>query len=88
MKVAVFDTYVDRPDGRKMHFDVLVADSKKNDIDTILEYARHYLASKGVPSENLLSRECNFCHMQEAPPIVEQSIIEQGYYLIELENCS
>jgi hypothetical protein len=88
MKVAVFDTYVDRPDGRKMHFDVLVADSKKNDIDTILGYARHYLASKGLPADSLLSRECNFCHMQDATPMVEDFIAEHGYYLVELENCS
>ncbi len=24
MKIAVFDTYVVRPDGRRMHFDILV----------------------------------------------------------------
>lgn len=25
MKIAVFDTYVVRPDGRRMHFDILVS---------------------------------------------------------------
>jgi hypothetical protein len=29
MKIAVFDTYIRRPDGRRMHFDILVDDANK-----------------------------------------------------------
>jgi hypothetical protein len=36
MNVAVWDTYVDRPDGRTMHFDILV------ETDTSFETVRRY----------------------------------------------
>lgn len=47
MKIAVFDTYVVRPDGRRMHFDILVNDEAK-DVDQVLAYGQRYLAAKGV----------------------------------------
>jgi len=39
MQTSVYDTYVQRPDGRRMHFDILVPATLK-DIETILGYCR------------------------------------------------
>ena len=69
MKIAVFDTYVQRPDGRRMHFDILVRDqSPDKDIDAVLAHGRRYLAAKQLPAASLSAQECRFCHVESAPP--------------------
>ena len=60
MPVAVFDTYVPRPDGRRMHFDILVR-NEPNERSGVLGYGRRYLADKGILSEALVARDCQFC---------------------------
>ncbi|ASR89867.1 DUF2024 family protein [Alcaligenes aquatilis] len=86
MKIAVFDTYVVRPDGRRMHFDILVSDEAK-DMDKVLSYGRRYLEAKGVSVESFTSRECRFCHTEMASAPVENEIKRSGFAILELENC-
>lgn len=44
MKIAVWDTYVTRKDGKIMHFDILV-DENVNDAEQVYEYGKKYLKS-------------------------------------------
>lgn len=86
MKIAVWDTYVKRPDGKVMHFDILVSDEQK-DIAKIQQFGQQYLDSKAVKGIDLRSSRCNFCHVEQASPEVSSKINTQGYAIIELENC-
>ncbi|MFN0079391.1 MAG: DUF2024 family protein [Prosthecobacter sp.] len=86
MKVSVYDTYVRRTDGRVMHFDILVPDSQK-DVATIHGYGHAFLKSKGQEGTSLGTRECRFCHVEQATAPMVKSIDERGYYIIEMENC-
>ncbi|MGZ8559597.1 MAG: DUF2024 family protein, partial [Chitinophagaceae bacterium] len=52
MKVSVFDTYVRKKDNGIMHFDILVSTVRKN-IETIHEYGRHFMESKGQAGQPL-----------------------------------
>jgi len=85
MKVAVWDTYVTRKDGRIMHFDIIVEDGTSQ--KKVFEYGREYLKTKKEKGQKLTSKECNFCHTEEAKQEVESSIKEKGYYIYEMENC-
>jgi hypothetical protein len=88
VKIAVFDTYVLRPDGHKMHFDILVRDQLADkELGTVLAHGRRYLAAKGVPAESLSAQECRFCHTEFAPPEVEEEVNRIGFAIIELQNC-
>lgn len=88
MKIAVFDTHVLRPDGRKMHFDILVRDLDQDKAPSVLlAYGRRYLEAKGVPADTLNAVECRFCHTEFAPPQVEVEINRIGFAIIELQNC-
>lgn len=86
MQIAVFDTYVTRPDGRIMHFDILVPNQGK-DLATVLQYGHLYLTTKGVPAENLTTRECRFCHIESASATVEQEVLAKGFAIIEMQHC-
>lgn len=86
MKIAVFDTYVKRPDGQVMHFDVLVREADKQ-IEQVLQFGRRYLAAKGVPSETLSAQECRFCHMESATEPVQSAVEQDGFAIIEISNC-
>ena len=86
MSVAVFDAFVTRPDGRVMHFDILVPEEKR-DFGEVLRFGRRYLAAKGVPSQHLKSTECNFCHLEIASTSVRQAIEKDGFAIVELQNC-
>ena len=86
MEVAVWDTYVDREDNQKMHFDILVPKGIYKE-EQILEFGRHYLNTKKFKTAELTIRECQFCHMEEASKKVVEMIKLNGYAIIELENC-
>ena len=86
MKVAVWDTYVRRLDGKLMHFDILVPDTLK-DTEVIFGYGKEYLSSKSFQTGKLSAKECAFCHIEIAPTPVIDGITEKGYYIIEMENC-
>lgn len=86
MKIAVFDTYVNRPDGRRMHFDILVPDADKQH-DQVLRFGRLYLAAKGVPADTLRAEECRYCHMEQASEAVQAAVEADGFAIIELGEC-
>lgn len=87
MKVAVWDTYVNRKDGvGVMHFDILVPDwlEDRSQIEAI---AREYLASKQFETDEFTMERCLFCHVEQVTAQVEQEIEQFGYSIIELSNC-
>ena len=87
MKIAVWDTYVTRKDGKIMHFDILV-DENVNDAEQVYEYGKKYLKSVAQEGQALSSKECRFCHIDKAPIEVENQIRANGFYIIEMENCN
>lgn len=87
MKVAVWDIYISKKDGTIMHFDIIVPDTLKEE-QKIFTFGQKYLLSKNIEGQNLTSSECQFCHIQEAPEAIEQSILKTGYYIYEMENCT
>ena len=87
MKVSVYDTYVQREDGVIMHFDILVPDTLTSE-DTIYGYGHKYLENKPFKTSKLTSKECQFCHIEQASEEIINAIKQKGYYIIEMENCS
>ncbi|MEO9146863.1 MAG: DUF2024 family protein [Ginsengibacter sp.] len=87
MKVSVYDTYVTRKDGEQMHFDILVPDHEK-DIDKIYQFGKNYIKTKGQDGQVLASKECNFCHIQEATSDVQNDIKLKGFSIVEMKNCN
>lgn len=86
MKVAVWDTYVTRKDGKIMHFDILV-DENTVDEEKIFEYGKTYLKSVAQDGQPLTSKECRFCHIDKAPENIENQILKNGFSIIEMEGC-
>lgn len=86
MEIAVYDTYVNRPDGRVMHFDVLVP-AAGHALPQVLEFAHRYLAAKGMPALGLDLQACHFCHTEFAAVPARQAIERDGFAIIELANC-
>jgi len=86
MKISVWDTYVAREDGKTMHFDILVP-STMVDKDCIFDYGREFLSNKPFQTAELSSKECKFCHMEQAADAIVDVINKEGYYIIEMENC-
>jgi NifB/MoaA-like Fe-S oxidoreductase len=85
MQCAVYDTYVQKKDGKTMHFDVVVEHNTSH--EKALEFGKMYLESVGQGGQKITSEECQFCHIQQAPPVVEKSIIQQGFYIQKMEGC-
>lgn len=85
MKTSVYDTYVKKPDQTLMHFDILVPEDTP--FDKVESYGKAYLKSKALGNLVLSSKECRFCHIEEANPILEAQLKEHGYHIIELQNC-
>lgn len=88
MQIAVYDTHVRRPDGRLMHFDILVPTATAaQGIEAILTHGRLYLAAKGVPADTLDAQVCRYCHGELATPEVAAEITATGFAIIELAHC-
>jgi hypothetical protein len=85
MECAVYDTYVTKKDGRIMHFDVIVESSTPH--DKAIEYGKNYLKQVGQNGQRMTQEECQFCHVQQAPGEVEQSIKRTGYFIQPMEGC-
>ena len=85
MKIAVWDTYVERFDGKRMHFDILVHSTTAE--DQVQTYGRQYLDSKPFTTKTLSSKECQFCHMEEGSDQLSEKIRQRGYAIVEMENC-
>jgi Domain of unknown function (DUF2024) len=86
LKVSVYDTYVPKKEGGVMHFDILV-DSNEKDLEKIYGYGKEYLLSVGQEGQPLTSKQCRFCHVENAKGPIEDSITAKGYYIIEMEGC-
>lgn len=86
MKVSVWDTYVQRTDGKTMHFDIIVPQEIKDE-QTVFGYGNKYLESKNVAVASITAQECSFCHIEEASAKIENDIKTQGYHIAELNNC-
>jgi hypothetical protein len=87
MKVSVWDTYVQRKDGKTMHFDILVP-SSFNDENKIFKFGNEYLSNKPFETLQLNSERCNFCHIETASDLIIDDISKKGYSIIEMENCN
>lgn len=85
MECAVYDTYVQKKDGKIMHFDVVVADGTSH--EKAIEYGMQYLQTIGQEGQKITQEECQFCHIQQAPPFVEKSIREKGHWIQKMEGC-
>ena len=87
MNVSVWDTFVDRKDNKEMHFDILVP-ATFNDQKKIIEYGKRYLATKNIKTENISLKKCQFCHIENASEKTIKEIYENGFDIVELENCN
>ena len=87
MKIAVWDTYVEREDSNIMHFDILVPNNITNE-QTIFNFGKDYLKSKPFQTSQLTSNECSLCHIEQATEEMISAIEKNGYYIIEMENCN
>jgi hypothetical protein len=81
----VFDTYVTRPDGQLMHFDVIVPTGTEPEM--ALAFGQAYLATIGATDSVVTAERCRFCHVEQATPEVEQAITKQGYFILAMEDC-
>lgn len=87
MKIAVWDTYVQKENGVVAHFDILVPDTLKDE-NIVYGFGKHYLDSKGIKSDSLTAKECKLCHIEEATESIIKDIEAKGYSIIEMENCN
>lgn len=87
MKIAVWDTYVHKKDGKIMHFDILAPEEVK-DPNVIYNFGHEYLQSKDQEGQPLTAKECSFCHVEAIRAQWEDSIQKKGYYIVEMENCN
>lgn len=87
MKAAVWDTYVTKKDGSIMHFDILAPEDIK-DTTLIYNYGKEYLKTKEQDGQPLTSKECRFCHVETLRPNWKSAIKENGYFIIEMEDCN
>ena len=85
MECAVYDTYVTKKDGRIMHFDVIVEANTPH--EKAIEYGKEFLRNVDQGEQKMTQEECQFCHIQAAPPMVEKSITDNGYYIQKMEGC-
>jgi hypothetical protein len=72
MKVAVYDTYVVKKDGKTMHFDVIVPEGVSH--ERVLAFGREYLKSVCQEGQILTNKECEFCHIESASAKIERAI--------------
>ena len=86
MQVAVWDTYVTKKDGSVMHFDIIAPDLIKDE-KVIHTFGKDYLLSKNQQEQSLTSKECSFCHIEQASDEMVEAIEKRGYYIIEMQNC-
>lgn len=87
MQLEVWDTYIERVDGKTMHFDILVPSGVKDE-SIVLDYGRDYLRTKSFATHHLATQHCRFCHIETATEEMALSIERKGYVIIEMENCT
>ena len=85
MQCAVYDTYVTKKNGETMHFDVIVESVTPH--EEAIKFGKEYLKTVGEEGQKMTQEECQFCHVQQAHLEVEQSILQKGYFIQEMEGC-
>jgi uncharacterized protein DUF2024 len=85
MQCAVYNTYVRKKDNRVMHIDVIVQTDTPQ--EKAIEYGKKYLEGVGEGDQMMTQEECQFCHIQEAPEMIEKEIVVKGYYIQQMEGC-
>ncbi|MBI4024513.1 MAG: DUF2024 family protein [Verrucomicrobia bacterium] len=85
MEIAVYDTYVVKKNGERMHFDVIVPKGATH--EKAIQHGREYLKKIGQDGQTLTARECEFCHIENASPKIEKAIQESGCFICEMEGC-
>lgn len=86
MNISVWDTYVQRENGKVMHFDILVP-KELNEPSKVFDFGNAYLKTKPFKTNKLTTKECQFCHIEQATQEIEVAIIDKGYFIIEMQNC-
>lgn len=86
MKVSIWDTYVQRDDGLLMHFDIVVPESI-TDASVVFKYGVLYLNTKPFGTGVINTTSCQFCHTEQASDKMIDEILQQGFSIIEMENC-
>ena len=84
--VAIFDTYVKRPEKGMMHFDIVVPTGTEP--AKVYNFGLDYLKSKNVEASYFSSKLCNFCHVEEPTDLMKQDIQNKGYHIIEMTGCN
>lgn len=82
MHIHVYDTHVYTLTGEYIHFDVLVNDENKTQVQ---KFAETYLNNLGVAVGDIKQGQCNFCHSEIANPDVKSDIENHGYSIIRLQ---
>ena len=85
-KVNVWDTYVTKKDGSTMHFDIIAPVDISNP-EQIYAYGKDYLKTKGQENQPLTAQQCRLCHIETIKEDWAAAIENNGYYIIEMENC-
>lgn len=85
MECAVYDTYVTKKDGKIMHFDVIVEANTPH--EKAIDYGKEFLEQVGQGGQKMTQEECQFCHIQESPPMVAKDIENKGYFIQKMEGC-
>ena len=84
MKVAVWDTYVKKPNGNVLHFDI-IAPENITDESRIFSYGKEYLTSIQENGQ-IFSEECKHCHIESPSVEIIKAIEQKGFYILEMEE--
>jgi len=86
LQVAVWDTRVTRPDGTRMHFDIIVPEEQSKP-EIVYNFGHEYLRQKGLGALTLEASTCAYCHSEPCRPEWAAQIEERGYAIHEMEGC-
>ena len=84
MECAVYDTYVKEWRQNDAFWRCSRGGTTQ---EKAIEYGKQYLASVGQGQQKMTQEECQFCHIQEAPPTIERDIASKGFYIQKMEGC-
>ena len=86
MDCAVYDTYVEKKDGKVMHFDVIVEKSTPH--DRAIEYGKSYLEKCRPRRPKHDPGRMPILSYSKAPDAVEKEISSNGFYIQKMEGCT
>ena len=70
-----------------MHFDI-IAPAEIKDSSVIYNFGSEYLKEKGQENQPLTANECNFCHVETVRTQWAEALEQNGYFILEMENCN